>query len=100
MKSSMELGLVTDHKNDLVPPTPILLTRARARGWEFHACSNGDLGKFLLGNVCCAMENFQMKYLLFSSEKFLQILESGNYCLRLPSANSPKHFVKQFFKWS
>ena len=33
-----------------------------------------------------------MKYLQFSSVKF-RILQSGNYCLRLPSANSSRDFV-------
>ena len=75
----------------------------RAHGWVFDACSNGDLGNFLFCDVFCAikkMRNFHMKCLQFSSEKFLQILERGNYCLRLPSANSPRDFVRQFFKWS
>ena len=31
-------------------------TCARARGWEFLAFSNGDLGKFQFCDVCCVME--------------------------------------------
>ena len=66
--------------------------RACARGWEFHACSNSDLGEFLFCEVpCCAIEkmrNFHVNISSFRRWNFLQILQSGNYCLRLQSANS------------
>ena len=74
-----------------------------ACGWEFHACSNGDLGKFLLCDVCCAMEknmklSCEISSVFFS--EFLNILHSSNYCLRLSSVNSSRDFGRQFFKWS
>ena len=59
-------------------------TSVHACDWELYACSNGDLSKFHSVNVyvCCAIEkmrNFHVKYLQFSSVKFLQILQSCYY---------------------
>ena len=53
--------------------------RACARGWEFHACSNSDLGE---PTVLSERKNAKLsrEYLQFSSVKFLQILQSGNFC--------------------
>ena len=49
--------------------------------------------------MLCDQENAQLlrEYLQFSSVKFLQILQSSNYHLHVPSANSTKQPCNPYF---